>query len=235
MAKNGASGVDLGMARRLHDQLDVYKRGQRLRANVAKVHKLARDLHEVAFYPEHDKRTESPAYKKAHDHLTKELDLPCLVCGVRNSVLKNQTTVKDPKKNPYGAKAMETHHHIIEWALANAIDADKFNKAIRPNLAHRHSQNATYQRDMTPSEVRDWIDHSEDNLWVLCDVHHRARYFGIHEISYPIWCPQDLLRDDFEEYVREQLKSSGASKPSKPAKKAKKAKKVASTKAAAAE
>jgi hypothetical protein len=35
-------------------------------------------LNERAFYPAHDKRKESPAYKKAHDHLTKKLDLPCL-------------------------------------------------------------------------------------------------------------------------------------------------------------
>jgi hypothetical protein len=77
--------------------------------------------------------------RKQHDHLTKKLDLPCFVCGVKFSTLKDKT------QSRYGAKAMETHHHVIE-----------------------------------------------DNLWVLCDVHHRAKFLGIHEITYPIWCPMDF-------------------------------------------
>lgn len=197
MARKETSG-DGASARRLRDQLDNFHHSQRLKKAVAKTHKVARDLHEVAFYPEHDKRTESPQYKKAHEHLTKDLDLPCLVCGVKSS------TLGDAMENPYGARQMETHHHVIEWALANAIDPAKFNKAIRPHLAHRHDRPA-YKRDMSAQEIADWVDHSEDNLWVLCDVHHRARYFGIHEISYPIWCPQDLLKEDFEDYVRKEL------------------------------
>jgi hypothetical protein len=62
-----------------------------------------------------------------------------------------------------------------------------------------------YKREMTPEEISDWVDHSEDNLWVLCDVHHRAKFFGIHEINYPIWCPQDLLKSDFAAYVKEHV------------------------------
>jgi hypothetical protein len=37
------------------------------------------------------------------------------------------------------------------------------------------------------------VDHSPDNLWVLCDVHHRHKFVGIHAITYPIWGPQDLV------------------------------------------
>jgi hypothetical protein len=32
---------------------------------------------------------------------------------------------------------------------------------------------------------------------VLCDVHHRARFFGIHEITGPVWGPQHILGDEF--------------------------------------
>jgi len=116
----------------------------------------------------------------------------------------------DAKENPFGARQMETHHHVIEWALANAIDPEKFNKILRPSLAHRHSDNQMYQRKMTPEEVKGWVDHSPDNLWVLCDVHHRAKFFGIHEITYPIWCPMDLLDPKFDSYVRGQLKAAAA-------------------------
>jgi hypothetical protein len=52
--------------------------------------------------------------------------------------------------------------------------------------------------------MRDWVDHSEDNLWVLCEVHH-GRNFSEFMSTYPIWCPMDLLLDDFEEYVKEQI------------------------------
>ena len=48
------------------------------------------------------------------------------------------STLKDKTQNRYGAKAMETHHHVIEWALANAIDPAKFNRSILPHLKLRH-------------------------------------------------------------------------------------------------
>jgi hypothetical protein len=183
-------------SRIIHDQLSTQH-------VVDGVHENRRMLDERAFYPAHDKRTESSKYAAVHKKLCITLDLPCLVCGVKHS------TLSDPKENRYQAKAMETHHHIIEWALANAIDEIRFNKAIRPNLAHRHPENPDYKKDMSLQQIKDWVDHSEDNLWVLCDVHHRHKYLGIHEISYPIWCPQDMLSPSFEEYVNKQLMGDG--------------------------
>ncbi len=184
---------DRGMVQRLKDQRTVYRKAQ-------EIHENPRTLKELAFYPAHDKRLETPEYKKAHDHLTKALDLPCLVCGVRNS------TLKDKAQNPYGARQMETHHHLVEWSLANAIDPGKFNRIVLPHLKARHPHNPLYaKKALTAEDIAGWVDHSEDNLWVLCDVHHRAPYLGIHEITYPIWCPMDLLLDDFETYVRQQI------------------------------
>lgn len=181
------------MVQRLKDQRGVFRKAQQ-------IHENPRTLKERAFYPAHDKRLETKEYKAVHHHLAVELDLPCLVCGVRNS------TLKDKRENRYNARQMETHHHVIEWSLANAIDADKFNRIILPHLKVRHPQNPDYAKAaFTDADVAAWVDHSADNLWVLCDVHHRAAYLGIHEITYPIWCPMDLLRDDFEAYVRQQL------------------------------
>jgi hypothetical protein len=183
------------MLKRLRDQLRVHQKA-------SQVHSNARVLKEIAFYPAHDARKETPEYSRAHKHLTIELDLPCIVCGVKHS------TLADHKENPYGAKAMETHHHVIEWALAKAIDPAKFNKAILPNLRHRHPDRNEYHSPFTQKQVEDWVDHHEDNLWVLCDVHHRAKFMGIHEITFPIWGPVDLLRADFEDFVREEIKKS---------------------------
>jgi hypothetical protein len=116
------------MVNRLKDQLKVQKQ-------VNRIHKNPRLLKEIAFYPEHDKRRETQEYKAVHKKLTQELDLPCLICGIRNS------TLKDKQKNPYGARQMETHHHIIEWALANAVSGEKFNWALLPSLRRRHPEN----------------------------------------------------------------------------------------------
>jgi len=193
---------DRGMVRRLKDQLAVFKRGK-------DIHENRRKLDERAFYPAHDKRKETAAYKAVHEKLVKQLDLPCLVCGIKYSTLKDKT------QNRYGAKQLETHHHIIEWALANAICVEKFNSNLLPHLRHKHNR-PEYQDNFTAQDITNWVDHHEDNLWVLCDVHHRAKYFGIHEISYPIWAPMDLLRDDFEQYVKSEVAKEKSNKsPSK--------------------
>lgn len=159
-------------------------------SKLSQAHLVERTLKEEVYYPAHDARTESPAYAKAHHHLVKELDLPCLVCGVRDS------TLTDPAHNKVGARDMETHHHIIEWSLQNAIDLDKFNQRIWPALKERHP--GKYPNAFNQQEMLDFIDHSEDNLWVLCDVHHRHSLVGIHSVTAPIWGAQDLVKEDFE-------------------------------------
>ena len=107
------------------------------------------------------KRVETPEYRRVHRELIVEKDLPCMVCGVR------QSTLGVPAENPYGAKQMETHHCIIEWALAEAIDVDKFNRTILPHLAERQPGNAEYRTAFDRKRLRAWVDHSVDNLWVL--------------------------------------------------------------------
>lgn len=190
---------------RVKDQLVTYKAVQQ--------HVQHHTIDELQFYPNHAGRTETAAYVKAHKKLCIDLDLPCLVCGVRHS------TLKDPAKNRYQSKAMETHHHIIEWALANAVDPDRFNQSLRPNLAHAHPNDPTwaYETPFDQAKIAAWVDHSEHNLWVLCDVHHRAKYLGIHEITYPIWAPMDLLRPDFEAWAVQQIAVAKAAPAPKPA------------------
>ncbi len=194
----------------LEEQVVVQDKKQRLR----QIHENRRSLDERAFYPAHPPRSESPAYKKVHDHLTKQLDLPCLICGVTYSILKDAQKSADPKLNPYGARAMETHHHVIEWALAEAIDPDKFNRTVLPHLQARHPETYPKGKKLSAQEVKEWVDHSADNLWVLCDIHHRHKWLGIHMISDPIWGPQDILSDDFVAAVNEAMKkdAGGAKK-----------------------
>lgn len=169
------------------------------KVDLSKPHLVSRILQEKVWYPPHAPRKETPEYKAVHHKLVVEMDLPCLVCGVRNS------TLKDPAKNPYKARQLETHHHNIEWALANSVDLDKFNNIIFPHLQAKHPER--YTQPFTQQELLDWIDHSPDNLWVLCDFHHRHSEVGIHSITGPIWGVQDLLKDDYQ-----QMQSQEATK-----------------------
>jgi hypothetical protein len=174
-----------------------------------------RTLDEKAFYPKHEKRRASAEYRNVHQTLIRAHG--CLICGVTYETLNRSKT--DLKLNPYGAKQLETHHHIIEWALANAIDPDKFNALLFPNLKARHPDR--YTQPLNEKEIKDWVDHSPDNLWVLCDVHHRAKWFGIHEITQPIWGPQDIFDDQYLAAVRALIKKDRSPR-SKRKKKAKK-------------
>ena len=201
-----------------------YKPAKKEDPGLAHYHAVERMLDERAFYPAHDKRKESADYARIHQQMAVTDDLPCIVCGVKHS------TLGDPAQNPFGAIQMETHHHVIEWALANAIDAAKFNARVRPGLLraakHRQEQpsygakaavyklfDADYAADMTIERIHEWIDHAADNLWVLCDVHHRHKYVGIHAITFPIWGPQDLVEDGLRQQILDSTKAPDKAKP----------------------
>ena len=57
---------------------------------------------------------------------------------------------------PYAARHIETHHHTIEWALANAIDTKKFNERIVRRMRLRPAHDPIYAgaRVDRPSLVR---------------------------------------------------------------------------------
>lgn len=195
-----------GAARLLVDQAKQVKRAQK-RAE-AVIHGNVKSLPEPDFYPAHPPRQQTPGYVAIHKKLVHDMDLPCLVCGVRYSIVSDAAKQADPKLNPYGAARIETHHRIVEWALANAIDPEKFNNHLRPALDKRHP-GGKYAQRFTDQQIKDWVDHDPDNLWVLCDVHHRHKFFGIHAISDPMWGPQDILLDDFTDAVRKAITDAG--------------------------
>jgi hypothetical protein len=71
--------------------------------------------------------------------------------------------------------AMETHHFHFEWAAQNGLDLAKVT-ADWPKLTDR-------------LKLAEWVD-SESNMLVLCAAHHRGKYTGVHEITYPAWLLQ---------------------------------------------
>lgn len=187
-----------------HDGLAASAQG-----GVVRAHAQITTLNQYSFYPEHNQRKETKLYAQAHKKLAIDLDRPCLACGVKNSTLHDDT------QNRFGARAMETHHHVVEWALANGVDAEKFFDHVVMALAHKKANN---DGSLDPSFVQyydpnkksawtanngalmtAWVDHSTDNLWVLCDVHHRHKFLGIHAITDPIWGPMDVIVDELND------------------------------------
>jgi hypothetical protein len=78
--------------------------------------------------------------------------------------------------------AMESHHYRFEWASQFGLDLAKV-EADFPDLTDRE-------------KLAEWVD-SEGNMLVLCATHHRSKYEGIHEITYPAWLLQRYQGDEF--------------------------------------
>lgn len=134
-------------------------------------------IHENVMYPPHPPRTETPEYKEAHKRLVYDEDRPCFICNVRNS------TLGDAQQNLCGATEMETHHLYVEWALIDATSVEKLNDY--------------FGKDFDEAAWKRALDSDELNLLVLCDVHHRHKEAGIHELTYPIWIAQKFLKPDY--------------------------------------
>ncbi|HEX7735870.1 MAG TPA: hypothetical protein VF458_13465 [Ktedonobacteraceae bacterium] len=138
---------------------------------LSRVHATTEGIASVEMTPPHPPREETPEYTKAHHHLIYDLDEPCAMCGVRHS------TLKDPAQNPFGATALETHHYPIERSLVAACDPAKVG-LVFPQVKDLESLNG-------------FVD-SENNLMVLCDIHHRHPLYGIHHLT-----PQDFFVQPF--------------------------------------
>ena len=78
----------------------------------------------------------------------------------------------------------ETREPVAQPIRSRATrDHDKFNQRVLPLLQRVYGA----------------------NLWVLCDVHHRAKFFEVHEITEPVWGPQNILKDEFIARIRSEI------------------------------
>lgn len=152
--------------------------------NTNVIHEIRRALHEAYNVPPHPPRTESDLYKATHHDLVNVKDTPCFICGVTNS------TLNDPAKNPFQAKDLETHHFKIEWSLANAMDWHKM-KLAYPDFADWDKINPDDESTYF------WFVDSEYNMLVLCDVHHRGNFHGIHAVEHAVWLAQKFVKDGY--------------------------------------
>jgi len=143
---------------------------------LAHVHETTEGVATAEYTPPHPPRSETPEYAKAHRFLVYTKNKPCEVCGV------TQRTLKNPKRNPFGATAVETHHFPIERSLADACDPAKVHEDF-PQVYDRATLMA-------------FVD-SPANLKVLCSVHHRSPEHGIHHLLPQDFAVQRYLLDGY--------------------------------------
>lgn len=143
---------------------------------LAHVHETHEGAATIELSPPHPPRVETPEYARAHKFLVYTKNAPCLRCGVTRRTLKN------PAKNPMGAKALETHHFPIERSLMDACDPAKVHKDF-PQVYDRATLAA-------------FVD-SPGNLIVLCDQHHRSLEHGIHHQLVQDWAVGPYLLDGY--------------------------------------
>jgi hypothetical protein len=145
-------------------------------STLSHVHETIEPIATVELTPPHPPRVETPEYAKAHRFLVKQKNAPCIVCGVTNRTLKSAL------KNPFGAKAIETHHYPIERSLMDACD---------PRKVH-----ADFPQVYDAATLAAFVD-SPANLMVLCDIHHRSVEHGIHHLLPQDFAVQRYLRSGY--------------------------------------
>jgi len=132
---------------------------------------------EEEFFPGHPMRLTTPEYRATHEHLVKVLDMPCEICGVRNS------TLSDPTKNPHKATAVETHHFPIQREYFDACDWRKvaidFPKYVKDQVSFEKFVDSPY------------------NMKILCSHCHRDENDGIHHTLPNDWIIHKYLLDGY--------------------------------------
>lgn len=137
--------------------------------SVDQIHEEDRTIHEEVEYPAHEQRTESSEFRRNKRILVKQLDLPCWICGSRDS---------------------REVHHLHEWSLWPALDQEKVLDTLHVFDPYGYTHKMGEQPIESPDDIR--------NLLVLCGVHtldgvevpgghHRGVDLGVHDLSMPTW------------------------------------------------
>jgi len=117
-------------------------------------------------FPEHEPREMDPHYHVFSAARRRLKRLGALKCWIDNADCRG---------------AIELHHSLVEFSLANIVDVDHF-RELYPEF-HIEGDAA----------FLDWIN-SEGNLLPLCAMHHRG-VLGIHSILYSGWVVQRFMKE----------------------------------------
>jgi hypothetical protein len=151
----------------------------------AAAHYEKRTLAEVVAYPPHGPRAGDPHYRaftEARSHLIHALGTGCWIGGATDTAIHGGLP---PGHRCYGAKQLEAHHAVAEYAGLSEIDWQKVAKDFP-------------QAGITSDEDFLRYAESEGGLTILCDKHHRLPGHGIHMITYPAFLLDRYAADSWE-------------------------------------
>lgn len=148
---------------------------------------------EQYWIPAHNDRRESSLFRKNKKFIRDECGAPCWVCN--------------------STEDLEVHH-VFEWAFWNALDPRKVTNILNAiefydddyvSKAPGSDKLRTYLDGL--SRDKQVIDTPDDarNLVVLCRVHHRLKFTGIHTISFPIWLSMSAVPSEGGILTKEQI------------------------------
>ena len=126
--------------------------------------RIERTIEEIEVVPGHQPRTESALFRANKKRLVDDGHGTCWVCG--------------------SAENIQTHHYGIEWALWNDVDPEKLREFLLEWDVYGYSKVLKAQPITDPDDIR--------NLVNLCEVHHIAKFTGIHLMTFPLWISQKV-------------------------------------------
>lgn len=172
--------------------------------------------------------------------INQQLDPGCYICGITNADLESYRKVnKKPLLVPLENEdlLLELHHYFIEFSYLNSLDLDLFNEKLLPIVNQtNYLKNYFMQNPLDYDKVKDnplikelaatnytmaplkndqelykFIVSGPLNMMPLCTVHHRSFHSGIHQVVYPFWLVQkvlkreDLIKQRFYDYSLKHL------------------------------
>lgn len=127
---------------------------------VVAAHVQAVTNHYLIQYPEHGPRESDPHYADFHAWKKRQREQGKWRCAWAVTI--------DDDSDCDLSKPLEAHHGHIEFALLNAVDFARLEKAF-PGISD-------------PTQVGAWIE-SDANLMLLCVKHHRGMGTGVHHLA----------------------------------------------------
>lgn len=129
-------------------------------------HKSVRRITEIVIYPEHEKREETPGFRKNKKRLKQDGHYKCWVCETK--------------------KDLQVHHFGCEWSLENVCDFGKLKGFVEEWDPYGYGKLLKNKPIDTVDDIR--------NMIVLCREHHIEQVNGIHQTTFPIWVIQKLAK-----------------------------------------
>lgn len=138
-------------------------------------HRTKRTLTEIVITPDHVERSESRTFRASKKRLREDGHYKCYVCNSEEN--------------------LQVHHYAAEWSLENVLDLDKVKAFIEEWDVYGYGRLMKNIPMTTVDDVR--------NCMVLCQEHHTGGMTdgsanGIHNITFPAWVSQKLVRDGEE-------------------------------------